>query len=137
MILQHTEPGVVSAMIQVDDVTAYMDIKSPGPSTEIKPDNVIQVRSVSNEPWFSIKVIRIEDNTIVGQRLLAITELFLPVILCAACRKQTDNGATIQYRSTGGWSPAWEGYVCEHVAQIPTDEFPKRLAIHYGKKVMA
>lgn len=39
------------------------------------------------------------------------------VLLCADCRKESGNGnyVRIRYSNSGGWSPKWEGRLCEHL----------------------
>lgn len=39
------------------------------------------------------------------------------VYLCGACKKRSGDGLLVQisYNNTGGYSPTWEGRLCEHL----------------------
>ncbi len=57
------------------------------------------------------------------------------VFLCKACRDSSGQGdfVRIKYTNTGGWSPRWEGRVCEHIATLTRNEFEAKLSNYYGK----
>lgn len=64
---------------------------------------------------------------------MKITELWKPVLICDECRSLISNGefASVAHCSTGGWSPRWEGYACEHVQK----NLKRNLDDHYKPKV--